>query len=98
MMAEDIGIDRIEFRRKNLITAKEQPYPIATVQPTNAIDEYDSGDYPATLERTLKEFDWPRVSKLQGKLIDGKYHGVGIVCFIEGGAAGPKESARLEVN
>ncbi|MBX9827373.1 MAG: molybdopterin-dependent oxidoreductase, partial [Xanthobacteraceae bacterium] len=98
LIAADLGIDRIEFRRKNLITAKEQPYPVATVQPTNAVDEYDSGDYPAALERTLKEFDWPRVSKLQGKLIDGKYHGVGVVCFIEGGAAGPKESARLEVN
>jgi carbon-monoxide dehydrogenase large subunit len=98
MIAADLGIDRIEFRRKNLITAKEQPYPVATVQPTNAVDEYDSGEYGETLERALKEFDWPSVSKLQGKLIDGKYHGVGVVCFIEGGAAGPKESARLEVN
>src|SRR5262249_53974697 len=35
---------------------------------------------------------------LQGKLIDGKYHGVGIACFVEGGAAGPKETARLEIN
>src|SRR5262249_1448028 len=29
---------------------------------------------------------------------DGKYHGIGVVCFVEGGAAGPKETARLEVN
>jgi carbon-monoxide dehydrogenase large subunit len=98
MIAEDLGIDRIEFRRKNLITAKEQPYPVATVQPTNAVDEYDSGDYPATLERALKEANWSEVSKLQGKLIDGKYHGLGVVCFVEGGAAGPKETARIEAN
>jgi carbon-monoxide dehydrogenase large subunit len=98
MIAEDLGIDRIDMRRKNLITAKEQPYPIATVQPTDAKDEYDSGEYRETLERALQEIDWPRVSKLQGKLIAGKYHGVGVVCFIEGGAAGPKETARLEVN
>ena len=44
-----------------------------------------------TLDRALKEIDWPKMSKLQGKLIDGKYHGLGVVCFIEGGAAGPKE-------
>ena len=44
-----------------------------------------------TLDRALKEIDWPKISKLQGKLIDGKYHGLGVVCFIEGGAAGPKE-------
>ena len=45
MIAADLGIDRIEFRRKNLITAKEQPYPVATVQPTDAKDEYDCGEY-----------------------------------------------------
>jgi aerobic carbon-monoxide dehydrogenase large subunit len=98
IIAADLGIGRIEIRRKNLVTAKEQPYPIAHVQPTDAKDEYDSGEYAATLDRALKEIDWPKVSKLQGKLIDGKYHGVGVVCFIEGGAAGPKETARLEVN
>lgn len=98
MMAAELGIDRVEFRRRNLITAKEQPYPIAHVQPTDAKDEYDSGEYVETLDRALKEIDWPKVSKLQGRLIDGRYHGLGVVCFIEGGAAGPKESARLEVN
>ena len=98
MIADDLGIDRIELRRRNLITAAEQPYGVATVQPTDAKDEYDSGDYRATLDRALKEIDWPQASKLGGRLIDGKYHGVGVSCFIEGGAAGPKETARLEVN
>jgi carbon-monoxide dehydrogenase large subunit len=98
MMAAELGIDRIEFRRKNLVRADEQPYPIATVQPTDAKDEYDSGEYSITLDRALAEIDWPRVSKLGGRLIDGKYHGVSAVCFVEGGAAGPKESARFEVN
>jgi aerobic carbon-monoxide dehydrogenase large subunit len=98
MIAADLGIDRIEFRRKNLIKSSEQPYPIAHVQPTDAKDEYDSGEYSETLDRALKEIDWPKLEKLQGKLIDGKYHGLGVVCFVEGGAAGPKESARIEVN
>jgi len=31
-------------------------------------------------------------------LIDGRYHGLAVGCFIEGGAAGPKETARLEIN
>ena len=98
MIAADLGIDRIELRRRNLITAAEQPYPIATIQPTNATEEYDSGDYRATLDRVLKEINWPEVSKLQGKMIGGKYHGLGVACFVEGGAAGPKETARLEIN
>jgi carbon-monoxide dehydrogenase large subunit len=86
------------MRRRNLITSADQPYPIATIQPTNSSDQYDSGDYRRTLDRALEEFNWPQVSKLQGKLIDGRYHGVGISCFVEGGAAGPKETARLEIN
>src|SRR5258705_8024154 len=30
-------------------------------------------------------------------MIDGRYHGVGLGCFIEGGAAGLKENARMVV-
>jgi carbon-monoxide dehydrogenase large subunit len=98
LAAADLGIDRIAMRRRNLVSAAEQPYPIATVQPTDAKDQYDSGDYRAALERCLKEFGWDEKQKLSGRLIDGKYHGLGISCFIEGGAAGPKETARLAVN
>ena len=32
---------------------------------------------------------------MQGALIDGRYHGISIGCFIEGGAAGPSEDARI---
>src|SRR5262249_13521314 len=58
-------------------------------------DELDSGDYHATFERCLQEVGWAEKSKLQGKLIEGRYHGLAISCFIEGGAAGPKETAKL---
>ena len=98
IVAEDLGIDRLEFRRRNLVTKDEQPYPIATITPYESKDEYDSGDYHGTLDRALREFGWEEKSKLQGQLVDGLYHGIGIGCFIEGGAAGPKESARLQIN
>ena len=98
LAAADLGIDRVEMRRRNLVTQAEQPYVIAHVQPTDAKDQYDSGDYPAVLERCLQEFGWNEKQKLSGRLIDGKYHGLGVSCFIEGGAAGPKETARLEIN
>ena len=35
--------------------------------------------------------------KQNGKLIDGRYHGLGIACFIEGGASGPRENARIVI-
>jgi carbon-monoxide dehydrogenase large subunit len=98
MVAADLDIDRVEFRRRNLISQAEQPYPIAHVQPTDAKDQYDSGEYGAAFEQCLKEIGWHEKAKLCGRLNDGRYHGLGVSCFIEGGAAGPKETARLEVN
>ena len=71
------------------------PYSIATITPFESKDEFDSGDYQVTLDRCLDEIKWAEKSKLAGKLIDGRYHGIAIGCFIEGGAAGPKESARM---
>ena len=95
MAAADLGIDRIELRRRNLVSKAEMPYTIATITPYESKDAFDSGDYQVTLQRCLDEFGWAEKAKLQGKLIEGRYHGLGLGCFVEGGAAGPKESARL---
>jgi carbon-monoxide dehydrogenase large subunit len=95
MVARDLGIDRVEFRRRNLVTAAEMPYSIATITPYEHNDAFDSGDYQLTLDRCLQEINWKKKVRLQGKLVDGRYHGLGIGCFIEGSAAGPSENARL---
>ena len=95
MVAQDVGLDRVEFRRRNLVSHREMPYAIATITPYESKDELDSGDYHSTLDRCLEEIGWAEKSKLAGKLIDGRCHGLAVGCFIEGGAAGPKESARI---
>jgi carbon-monoxide dehydrogenase large subunit len=95
IVAGDIGIDRVEFRRRNLLTAAEMPYSVATITPYEHKDAFDSGEYRLTLDRCLEEFGWEKKANLQGKLVDGRYQGMGIGCFIEGSAAGPKENARL---
>jgi aerobic carbon-monoxide dehydrogenase large subunit len=95
IVARDIGIDRVQFRRRNLLTAAEMPHAVATITPYEHKDAFDSGEYRLTLDRCLQEFGWEEKTDLQGKLVDGRYHGLGIGCFIEGSAAGPKENARL---
>ena len=95
MVARDLGIDQVEFRRRNLVREADMPYKVATITPFESKDELDSGDYSVTLDRCLAEIGWTEKAKLKGKLIDGRYHGLAVSCFIEGGAAGPKESARL---
>jgi aerobic carbon-monoxide dehydrogenase large subunit len=95
--AGELGLDRVEFRRRNLIAETEMPYRLATVQPLDLGTETDSGDYAVTLARCLDEIDWTTKATMQGKLIDGRYRGTAVGCYLEGGASGPKESARLVV-
>jgi carbon-monoxide dehydrogenase large subunit len=95
MAAGDLGIDRIELRRRNLVPKDEMPYRLASITPCDADDELDSGDHSETLDRCLAEFGWDEKSDLQGRLIDGRRHGIALSCFVEGGAAGPSEVARL---
>jgi carbon-monoxide dehydrogenase large subunit len=97
LAARDLGIDPVEMRRRNLVADPEMPYPLARIEPGDLYGETecDSGDYHDAFARCLAEFGWADKRALQGRLIDGRYHGVAVGCFIEGGAAGPKEKARL---
>ena len=99
LAAGDLGIDSAEMRRRNLISAAEMPYKLPRLEPggPTADTECDSGNYGEALDRCLAEFDWAEKRQLQGQLIDGRYHGVAVACFIEGAGAGPKETARLEL-
>jgi aerobic carbon-monoxide dehydrogenase large subunit len=98
MAAGDLGIDRVDFRRRNLIAESEMPYALAKVVELDLDTATDSGDYRTTLERCLAEIGWAAKASLQGKPIDGRYHGLAIGCYFEGGASGPREHARLVLN
>ena len=95
MAANDLGIDRVEFRRRNLVAEHEMPWTLPTIQPLDQGGETDNGDYRQTLDRCLKDFGWPEKSALQGKLIDGRRHGIAIGCYLEGGGSGPRENVRM---
>jgi carbon-monoxide dehydrogenase large subunit len=99
LAAHDLGIDIVEMRRRNLIGAAEMPYKLPLLEPSGpgAVTEADSGDYAEPLDRCLAEFGWEQKRALQGRVIDGRYHGIAIACFIEGAGMGPKETARLDL-
>ena len=75
---------------------EEMPYPLATDFAVRAARD-------RIRQRQLSRHARPlpagvrlgEKAQLQGKLIDGRYHGIALGCFIEGGAAGPKENARI---
>ena len=89
IVANDLGLDRTEFRRRNLISEAQMPYSLATVMPLDMATETDNGDYAVTLDRCLQEIGWTAKAGLRGKLVDGRYHGMAIGCYLEGGASGP---------
>ena len=96
LAAEDLGIDRVEMRRRNLLTEADMPFSLGKVLPyTHGGGTTDTGDYRVTFDRCLKEIGWADKAKLQGKLVNGRYHGLGIGCYLEGGALGPTENARI---
>jgi carbon-monoxide dehydrogenase large subunit len=97
LVARDLNLDRVAFRRNNLIPKDAMPYPLPTVARPKIESETDSGDYAETLERCLAEFGWNEKLELDGKRIDGRYHGIAVGCYLEGGASGPREHARLRL-
>ncbi|MCC7085303.1 MAG: xanthine dehydrogenase family protein, partial [Pirellulales bacterium] len=97
IVAREMGIDRVEFRRRNLVSEAEMPYSIPSITPASHSNELDSGAYHHILDSCLEKFGWKDREKLQGQQIDGRYHGIAVGCFVEGGAAGPSENAKIEL-
>jgi carbon-monoxide dehydrogenase large subunit len=96
LVGHDLGLDPVEFRRKNLITESELPYATGKLVPYEPETSYDTGDYHATFERALSEIGWQEKKCLQGKMIGGRLHGLAAVPFVESGGSG-KENARATV-
>ncbi len=74
------------------------PYSLARVVELDLGGATDSGNYRTTFERCLVEIDWAGKLAWQGKRIGGRFHGLAVGCYFEGGASGPKETARLALD
>jgi carbon-monoxide dehydrogenase large subunit len=81
--AQELKIDPIELRRRNLVPANRIPYEQA-----HGI-AYDSGDFKAVMEKALLKADWAGFDKrLDESKKRGKLRGRGIATFIEASGAG----------
>src|SRR4051812_20572823 len=78
LAARDLGMDRVEIRRRNLIAADQFPYRT----PTGNI--YDSGNYQAVLEKVLEEVDYDYwVDYREQARKEGRHVGIGVVASNE---------------
>ena len=96
IVARDLGLDPMDFRRRNLITEAELPFATGKLVPYEGETEFDTGDYHVTFERALDEIGWAEKKALQGRMIDGRYHGLAAVPFVESSGSG-KENARVAI-
>jgi CO/xanthine dehydrogenase Mo-binding subunit len=91
--AHELGMDRLEIRRKNFIRPEQFPYR------TGVNVEYDSGDYEKSLAEALRLSDYEKMihdrdeARKRGELV-----GVGLSTFAEpsGGAGFESATVRME--
>jgi carbon-monoxide dehydrogenase large subunit len=87
------GFDRLETRRRNLVAPVAMPYrnPLGLV--------YDSGDYPASLQRAAELGDWagfePRRAEARRR---DRRRGIGIATSIELNTGAPRERAEITID
>jgi carbon-monoxide dehydrogenase large subunit len=74
------------------------PYTLGRTRPSGPLTVFDSGNYPQALQRALDEIGYAALQPLQGKYEGGRYHGVGIGCFVKNTGQGPYEGARIVVH
>ena len=98
MMAKDLGLDPVELRLKNFVSPSEMPYEVGVTLPGDVPTVYDSGNYASALDRALKQADYEQHKELQGRLVDGRYQGTGVACFVKNTGHGPFEDARVVVH
>ena len=88
--AREMGLDRVDIRRRNLIPADAMPYK------TGLIFQYDSGEFETVLDKALKLADYDGFEARRAEArTRGVYRGIGIGFAIEQSAAPLEETAEI---
>jgi carbon-monoxide dehydrogenase large subunit len=97
--ARELGLDRVEIRRRNLIPPDAFPYDHEILFQDFRPLVYDSGNYPAALAKAVELIGYERfLQEEQPKQRRaGRHIGMGVVTYIEGTGIGPYEGARVTV-
>ncbi len=83
--AVEMGIDRVDIRRRNLIPASAMPYQ------TGLIFNYDSGDFATNMTMAVKAADWDGfAARRASSQAAGKLRGISVINAIEIAGGPPK--------
>jgi carbon-monoxide dehydrogenase large subunit len=91
--AREMGIDRVELRRRNLLTPKELPYK------THVGETYDSGEFARMLDGALRAADWAGFPNRKKQSLErGRKRGLGLAVYLEWTGALPTETVDIEID
>jgi len=92
LVADALGLDPVEIRRKNFIPPTAFPYQTPTGP------QYDSGEYDKALSKVLEVSGYAELREEQARLrAQGRYIGIGLTTFTEICGFGPFDSALVRV-
>jgi CO/xanthine dehydrogenase Mo-binding subunit len=97
--AAELGLDRIEIRRRNYLAPDDFPHNHEIIFQDFAPLVYDSGNYAPALARAAEMIGYQDfINEEQPRLrAEGRHVGIGIVSYVEGTGIGPYEGARVTV-
>jgi aerobic carbon-monoxide dehydrogenase large subunit len=96
-IAAEVGIDRVEVRRRNLVGKSAMPYAL-DLDTLGTKIVYDSGDYALLLDKALKAARWEELQEQhRERRKNGEKVGAGVAMFVEKSGLGPFDTVRIEV-
>ena len=97
-VARELGLDRAEVRRRNMIRPEQMPYSVGLVFRDGKPLVYASGDFPKSQARALALSDYDGFRARQGNArAHNRYLGIGIGNYVEGTGLGPFEGVTVRV-
>ena len=99
-LAEELGLDRLEVRRRNLIRDDQFPWTREGLLFADGLRvSLDSGQYSKALEMVSEKLDVPNFADAQREArSEGRYLGLGLGFYVEGTGLGPYEGGHIKVH
>ncbi|HEX6249042.1 MAG TPA: aerobic carbon-monoxide dehydrogenase large subunit [Nocardioidaceae bacterium] len=97
-IAAYLGKDRADVRAVNFIQPDEFPYDQGLMFQDGRPLVYDSGDYPASLQKLRALIGWDEFEGFRERArAEGRRVGIGLACYVEGTGVGPYEGGWVHI-
>ena len=97
-IARELGMDRVAVREANFIQPDEMPYDFGLTFQDGRPLIYDSGDFPASMDKLKKLVGWDSFETFRDAArAEGRRVGIGLACYVEGTGVGPYEGGHVLV-